>query len=323
MIADQDAPQISILIVAYQSQDFIADCLRAIPPAAGEVAHEILLVDNGDGATEAVVRAGFPEVRIVPGEGNVGFARGNNLLADEAKGDFLLLLNPDMVLREGTISALIDGAERHPEASAWGAVTLGMDGEPDSANAIAIPSLREFVSLVLGRSIEGSGAIKGRNEDAPVRTLSGSCLLISRSAWEDADGLDERYFLYCEEVDFFHRLGRKGHSFWRIAGARGIHHSGHGESASPDRMLYKAAGTVQFLRLHWSRPKRAIGIMLLWIAAVERHVAGLLLGRWKPRLKRLGVAYRLVARRPDLWMGGYHEKRGLLAKLRDGKEGVR
>lgn len=306
---------ISILIVAYNSQALIGDCLRAIPAACTANSYEILLVDNGDGATEELVRRDFPDVRIVESEGNIGFASGNNRLAAMAAGEYLLLLNPDMVPEASSIDALMDGARRYPEASAWGALTLGPDGEPDSANAIAIPSLGEFASVALGRSRESRRAMRSLGHDRRVPTLSGSFVLIRRDAWDAAGAMDERFFLYCEEVDFFYRLDGMGHEFRRIPAARGRHLSGHGEAASPGRMLYKAAGTVQFLRLHWSEPRRATGIALMWFAAIERYLAGKLFGRWNRRLGMMGKAYRLIARRPGMWMAGYDKEAGLLAQL--------
>lgn len=309
--------EISILIVGYNSADLIGDCLRAIPEACTKSTYEILLIDNGDGTTESLVKRDFPMVRIVKSEGNIGFAAGNNRLAVQASGEFLLLLNPDMVPDPGSIDALMNGTQRHRHSSAWGAITLGPDGEPDSANAIAIPSLAEFMSLTLGRSREGTRGMRRLNQDQRRPTLSGSFVMIARSAWEAVEGMDERYFLYCEEVDLFYRLGRKGHDFWRVADARGRHLAGHGKGSSPVRMLYKAAGTVQFLRLHWSAPARGLGIALMWIAAIERYLAGKLLGRWKPRLRKMGEAYRLIARRPRLWIAGYDTKRGLLERLRE------
>lgn len=307
--------KVSILIVAYNSAGLIGDCLRAISAACTSHSYEVLLIDNGDGTTEELVRREFPQVSIVTSVGNVGFAAGNNILASHASGEFLLLLNPDMVPRAGSIDALMDGVGHYPLASAWGAVTHGPDNQPDSANAIAIPSLAELGSVAMGGSREARSAMRSLERDQRVATLSGSFVLIKREAWHAASGMDERYFLYCEEVDFFYRLGRSGHSFWRIAEARGVHLSGHGEAGSPMRMLYKAAGTAQFLRLHWSTPKRMLGVALLWVAAIERYLAGLLLGRWKPRLATLGNAYRLIARRPGLWMAGYDEAKGLLARL--------
>jgi GT2 family glycosyltransferase len=310
-----DLPDVSILIVAYNSADLIEDCIDSITPACRQHRFEILLIDNGDQATAHVVQARYPQVRIVESRGNIGFAGGNNALAEHARAPLLLLLNPDMELEPCAIDALLDGAARHSDAAAWGGVTLNPEGAPDSGNAIAMPSMTEFLSVVAGRSRIGSMPLKGVHEDARVDVVSGGFVMFSRSAWEAAGGLDERYFLYGEEVDLFYRLSKQGHAIWRIADARGFHKVGHGAGMSPMRLLYRAAGNMQFLHLHWSRIGAWTGGMLMWIAALERFLAGRLLGGVRPRMKAMGEGYRLVALKPHLWFSGYHPETGLMAQL--------
>ncbi|QUL37672.1 glycosyltransferase family 2 protein [Erythrobacter sp. JK5] len=306
---------VSILIVAYNSVDLIGACLDSIPPACTRHDYEVLLVDNGDGATETLVRNAHPDIRIVESKGNVGFAAGNNWLAHHARSDRLLLLNPDMVLEPGAIDALIAATARHPQAAAWGGVTVDAGGTPDSGNAIAMPSLLEFASAALGRSIVGNSRAAGLNRDAAVEVLVGGFVMFDRAAWEQVGGFDERYFLYCEEVDLFYRLTGLGYRFWRIPAARGHHAIAHGQGLSPLRMLYRAAGTAEFVRRHWSPLAGALGRGLVWLAALERVIAGRLLGRWRPRLRAMAGGYRDVALRPGLWIHGYDPKRGLLARL--------
>jgi GT2 family glycosyltransferase len=310
-----DAPDVSIMIVAYNSAALIADCLAAIPQACRRYRYETLLIDNGDGSTAALVAAQFPWVRIVPSQGNIGFARGNNVLARKARAPFLLLLNPDMVACPDAIDRLIDGALAHPEAGAWGGVTLDKRGQPDTGNTIAIPSLIELASRAMGKSLASLRPILGIDTDAEVDVLSGGFVMFSRAAWDAAGGLDERFFLYCEEVDLFVRLRQQRYRFWRIAGARGYHAIGHGEPYSPTRLLYWSAGTMEFVRRHWSRPRAAIAGALIWIAAIERYLMGRLLGGLRPRLRQMSEGYRHVALRPWLWFSGYHPQHGLLAKL--------
>lgn len=315
-------PDVSVLIVAFQSADLIATCLRSIGPACERHTHEVLLVDNGDGSTEALVAKQFPEVRIVASKGNIGFAAGNNLLAQHAAATKLLLLNPDMELCHGAIDALVEGAARHPAGGAWGGVTLNRDGQPDSGNAIAVPSMIEFASVALGRSLVGHRTIAGLESDAEVETVSGGFVMISREAWDAASGFDERYFLYCEEIDLFYRLRKQGRSIWRISDARGFHDVGHGDSVSPGRLLYRAAGTMQFVRLHWARLLHPIAGFMLWVGALERYLAGKALGGFKPRLKAMSEGYRDVALHPGAWWRGYDPKRGLLAR-QNGRGGAR
>lgn len=314
-MADARVPDVSVLIVAFNSAALIDACIGSVETAAQASTCEILLVDNGDGSTETLVRDRFPHVRIVPSKGNIGFAAGNNLLVRAARAPLLLLLNPDMVALPGSIDALVEASHRYPAGAAWGAVTVDESGRPDTGNAIAMPSIGEFFSVALGRSRIGNAPVAGLDRDARVDVLVGGFVMFSRERWEAVGGLDERYFLYCEEVDLFYRLRQRGFEAWRISQAKGSHKAAHGNTLSPMRLLYRAAGFMEFVRAHWSPPAQVIAAVLLWVAAAERLAAGWLLGWRRPHLRKLGEGYRLVAVHPGYWLFGYDKRRGLMAKL--------
>jgi len=309
------APHVSIMVVAYNSATIIAACLRSIAHACTRHTYEVLLVDNGDGSTEAFVKANFPDVRIAPSRGNVGFAGGNNILAEHARGAYLLLLNPDVELKPGAVDLLLDAASAYPEAAAWGGVTLDRNDRPDLGNTVHVPSLAEMASRTIGTSSAARSEIEGVDTDTKVGVLSGSFVMFSRAAWDEVGGLDDRYFLYCEEVDLFYRLAQRGYSFWRIGQARAYHDIGHGEALNAKRMLYRAAGNMQFARSHWSKPRQFLAFLFTWIGAWQRLIAGRLLGRWRPRIALVGESHRDIALRPGYWGYGYDPVRGLLAKL--------
>lgn len=310
------SPNVSILVVGYNSAALIRNCLNSVAAACTRFAYEILFVDQGDGTTEAVVRADFPDVRIVPSEGNLGFAGGNNLLARFATGTNLLLLNPDVELHPGSIDALLDASERYADGSAWGGVTLDRNGDPDVGNTVHVPSLREMASRLVGRSRVALRSEQTFEQDEPAKVLSGGFVMIARSAWDEAGGLDQRFFLYCEEVDLFYRLYLAGHRFWRIGKARANHDIGHGEAASPMRVVYLTSGIMQFARLHWSKPRQLAAFVLIWLGAVQRFAIGALMSPVGRRFKVLRDSNRLLATRPNYWRFGYDPKRGLLARLK-------
>ena len=317
--ASAGIPDVSILVVGYNSADLIERCLSSIPGACTRYTLEILFVDQGDGSTEAIVQAYFPNVRVVPSRGNLGFAGGNNLLARAAIGANLLLLNPDVELLPMAIDALLDARKRYPEASAWGGVTLDRNGLPDVGNTVHVPSLREMASRLIGRSSAALKQGQTFTQDEPAHVLSGGFVMIERSAWDEAGGLDQRFFLYCEEVDLFYRLQLRGHNFWRVAQARAHHDIGHGEVASPTRALYRSAGIMQFARLHWSRPRQWLAFLLIWLGAAQRFVIGSVLASRGARFRALRDGHRTLATMPGHWRFGYDPKRGLLARLNRGQ----
>ena len=313
------SPDVSIMVVAYHSQDIIAECLDAIAPACTRYTYEVLFVDNGEGETAALVEKHYPHVRIVPGRGNIGFAAANNLLAKSAEAPMLLLVNPDLQLRPGAVDALMDGAQRHAAAAAWGGVTLDRNGVPDVGNSVHIPSIKEMASRLTGRSIARVAHNDGFERDERVEALSGGFVMFSRAIWEEVGGLDERYFLYCEEVDLFYRLGLKGYESWRIGSARAFHDIGHGEIGSPMRELYLSAGTMQFTRLHWEPWKQQVAFAAIWLAYLQRYWVKRLAGLFSSKQKRNATKFKFVATRPQQWRYGYDPTKGLLASLKQSR----
>ncbi|MEP3052424.1 MAG: glycosyltransferase family 2 protein [Erythrobacter sp.] len=306
---------ISILIVAYNSRDCIEECLTAIRSAAHSVRTEIILVDNGEDGTGDIVGANFPEVVIVQSEGNVGFAKANNRLAKIAIGANLLLLNPDAFLQVGAVEELHHAAKKYADAGAWGGVTVDRNGAPDLGNTVPVPSLGELLSSATGKAKSGKQTPTSINEDQFAEVLPGGMMMVPRSVWNEFGGFDERFFLYCEEVDLCVRLRKAGLKLHRIAKAKAYHNAAHGNFQSPLRRLYQIAGMVEYLRKHWSIPKCILGIGLIWVGAFWRYAIGTVAGRFNPALAVIGKRYRMIALRPNLWIFGYHNERGLKAQL--------
>lgn len=312
-------PDVSILVVGYNSASIIGNCLGSIPAACTRYSYEVLLVDNGDGSTAALVARDFPAVRIIPSKGNVGFAAGNNMLAAEAKAPFLLLANPDLEMRPGAVDELMKATQRYPDAAAWGGVTLDRNGCPDIGNTVHVPSLSEMASRILGRSSKSVKLSDPLKHDQRVEALSGGFVMFSHEAWKRAGGMDERYFLYCEEVDLFFRLAKMEYVFWRVGASRAFHDIGHGENASPMRELYLNSGIMQFAILHWGKFRWHLAFAAIWLLAAQRYAAGVIFGRWSSKLKITGHRYSHIVLRPNDWRHGYHPTKGLLARMRASK----
>ena len=121
-------PLVSILIISYNTKAMTLACLASIA-AETKVAHEVIVLDNAspDGSAAAIAAA-HPGIRLIASAVNHGFARGNNLAAAEARGRYLLLLNPDTLVLDGAIDRLAGFAGRTPEAGIWGGRTVFPDG---------------------------------------------------------------------------------------------------------------------------------------------------------------------------------------------------
>lgn len=305
-------PAVSILIVAYNSRGFIADCIGSVIAHTQPGTYEILLVDNGTDGTAAFVAATFPEVRIVPGLGNIGFGRGNNLLAEQARGEYLLLLNPDTRLESPAIDRLLAFARSRPAASAWGGLAATPSGELHG-NFLAIPTikgiLREIVGL--GGALDHAAQMEKLAAPQRVDVLSGGFMMITRSAWDALGGFDPTFLLYSEEVDLFARLKAQGGEVWQCPDSRIIHDIGSGNLYSPARLLYSYTGRMHYARRHWKGLAVPMIGVAYWLTALRRWAVSALLSPVSAshRARRRAMTGLLI--RPGAWWRGYEGRSSL------------
>jgi len=206
----------------------------------------VVLADNGsvDGAPEEAVQR-YPGTRLLRTGGNLGYGTAVNRAVATLPGDeeFVLVANPDVMWSPGSIDALLDAARRWPRAAALGPLIR----DPDGA---VYPSARHLPSLIRGGMHAVVGFVWKTNpwtttyrqqhlepSERPVGWLSGSCLLIRRSAFAAVGGFDERYFMYMEDVDLGDRFGRAGWLNVYVPGSEVLHDKGHSTGRDPARNL--------------------------------------------------------------------------------------
>jgi N-acetylglucosaminyl-diphospho-decaprenol L-rhamnosyltransferase len=312
---DREAPAVSILIVAFRAADFIAECLRGAEAAAAGTPHEILLIDNGDDGTEALVRAQFPQVRIVPSEGNIGFGAGNNRLAAAAGAPLLLLINPDAVARGRAVDDLVAFARAYPEAGAWGGRSISPEGKLDGANFLVLPRASDFIRAVPGsmRGLTRGGLPAEATAPGPVDVLNGGFMMVRADVWRALGGFDEGFFLYSEEIDLFKRMKDLGYRAMVSPDIAVIHDAGSGSLLSPTRFLYRTTGQMHYARKHFGTLGAFATGCALWLIAAKYVVgtaiaAPLLPGR-REHLRATGNAWRGVLMNPARWWRGYEGRR--------------
>ncbi|WP_084582019.1 glycosyltransferase family 2 protein [Sphingomonas azotifigens] len=304
------APEVSVLVVAYQSAAFLTECFTSIAASAAQTPHEILLIDNGDGSSEAFARANFPHVRIVPSEGNIGFGAGNNRLAAQARAPRLLLVNPDAAPVAGAIDRLVAFSKQHPEAAAWGGLSYFPHGELDPSNFMALPTPRDFVvSVVDSRPLRRGGLPVGTKEPGPVEVLSGGFMMVRADVWREIQGFDESFFLYAEEIDFFARIHALGYAVLVDPAVRVIHSPGSGASMSGSRLLYLTTGRMHYARKHFSKLGAWMTGSAFVLTAAKYAFLCPVLAKLKPhdaeRLMQLSKGWGTVLRQRARWWQGY------------------
>ncbi|GIW73579.1 MAG: hypothetical protein KatS3mg103_0101 [Phycisphaerales bacterium] len=138
----QEQPRVSVLVVSFNTtRQMTLECLETIQKGAERSSHEVIVVDNAstDGSAQAIAER-FPHYRLIASDQNLGFARANNLAAEHAQGQRLLLLNPDTLVDPGAIDALLDFADAHPKAGIWGGKTRFADGTPNPTSCWQRPT---------------------------------------------------------------------------------------------------------------------------------------------------------------------------------------
>jgi N-acetylglucosaminyl-diphospho-decaprenol L-rhamnosyltransferase len=265
------SPDVSILIVTYRCRDVARACLESL--GSGEGRHEIIVLDNasGDGTVE-MVRSEFPDVRLIASEENLGFALGCNRAAEEARGEYVLLLNPDTVVHEGAVESLLAFARAHPEHGVYGGRTLDPDGSVNPGSCWGAPTLWSlfcFATLLSSAfkrtrlfDPESLGGWK-RDTVREVDIVTGCLLLAPRSLWEELGGFDTRFFMYGEDADLSLRAKALGYRPAITPDAVVTHEIGVSSSTREDKLMLLFRGKATLLRKRWRRLRLRLGLFLL------------------------------------------------------------
>ena len=299
---------VSILIVCYKVRHLIAQCLEGIYAHTRDCTYEVFLVDCSNDGTVDLVRSEFPDVRIVDNYENLGFGRGNNLLAQHATGRYLLLLNPDTIVSDNAIGNLYSTALAFPKAGAIGGRSRLPNGSRDLGCRQVIPTLgRIAISAVGGASLISGWLPEEADEACEVETLHGAFMMVSSEAWGAVNGFDPSFFMYSEEMDLCHRLRQRGYSIVMTPNAEIIHLVGSGKQFDARRQQLIAQARMHFLRKHWSPSASFTAACLLWFHAFVRYGAGLLGSNFSmtQRAKQLRECYEGIVLRPSRWWWGF------------------
>lgn len=260
--------RLSIVIVTYNSIGHIHACLDALARHPPRLDHEIVVVDNAspDGTADAVRRRS-PAVPVIETGANLGFARASNTGIRHTSGALVLLLNPDTVVRPGAIDALAAALEAMPDAAVAGPRLVDEQGRAELSFGRMIGPLAELRQKALVRGCERNVRLVRGYVDRLTRRprrvdwVSGACLLVRRADAEAVGLLDERYFMYAEDVDFCAALRTRGRTVVFTPAAEVLHVRGRsavGRPAATD-MAYRRSQLAFYDKHHprWAPLLRA------------------------------------------------------------------
>jgi len=227
---------LSVIIVSYNVRKYLKECLVSVLKASENIDTEVFVVDNNsnDGSQQMLWQE-FPEIKCIFNTYNSGFSVANNQAIRQSKGDFILLLNPDTLVKPGTFSACLKFMKTHPEAGAIGVKMVNGEGDflPESKRSLPTP-LTSFFKITGINCLFPKSSFFNRyylpqidiNETAEAEVVSGAFMFLRREAILKAGLLDEDFFMYGEDMDLSYRLLLAEFKNYYFAEAQIIHYKG-------------------------------------------------------------------------------------------------
>jgi hypothetical protein len=314
-----ETPALSIIVVSYNTREMTLACLASVFRET-RLPFEVVVVDNAsqDGSAAAIAEA-FPQVTLLAETENHGFAAAHAVALPHCRAPLLLLLNPDTVVLDGAIDALVAFSRARPEAGIWGGQTLYGDGRLNPYSCWRRMTLWSLMGRVLGLTalFPASETFNPetyghwpRDSVREVDIVTGCLFLIARETWDRLGGFDPVFVMYGEEADLCLRAQKLGLRPAITPTARIIHYGGASETVHSDKMVRLLRAKAELVRRHFAPGTRWLGLRLLEAWPWSRHVALRLLTRMGRRQHaESGASWGEVWRRRGEWRHGFTGRR--------------
>ena len=256
--------ELSVVIVNYNVKHFLEQCLISVKKAMKEIQGEVIVVDNNsvDGSID-LINAKFKDIILISNKENTGFSVANNQGIKIAKGENILLLNPDTVVQEDTFTKCLEFLDNNQDAGALGVKMYDGNGRflPESKRGLPTPSVAFYKIFGLS-AIFPQSRIFGKyhlgylsmNENHKVDVLSGAYMLIRKKVLDEVGLLDETFFMYGEDIDLSYRIKKGGYENYYFSKTKIIHYKGESTKKSSINyafVFYKAM--ISFAEKHFSK----------------------------------------------------------------------
>lgn len=306
---------ISVIVVSYNTRDMTLACLASVYKHSVGEDVDLIVIDNdsSDGSADAIA-ANFPELTLIRSRENLGFAQANNLAARQARGDYLLLLNPDTLVLEGSINRLYSFAKAHPLHRIYGGRTLFADHSLNPSSCWGRATPWSFFCYGTGLTSlfrksklfnpEAYGAWQ-RDSVREVDIVSGCFFLVEKKLWDELGGFDPKFFMYGEEADLCLRAKKLGARPVICPDATIIHYGGASEKVRSDKMVRLFSAKIELIKRHWSPAWVPFGVLMYKWAALSRWQVCAVLALFRPKFKESALSWRQIWQRRREWSAGY------------------
>jgi GT2 family glycosyltransferase len=269
-----DSPNLAVVVVNYNAGDHLLGCMSSVFASAGEANVEVVVVDNDsvDGSTDRAERS-HPDARFIRNRENRGFSAGVNQGIQATTAPYVFLLNPDAEIKTGTLSGLVKIAEDHPHVAAVGPLIRNPDGTVYSSGR-KFPTLGEGVGHAFLEPFWPNNPFSrsyklaewDRQSARHVDWVSMSCMLVRRRALEEVGLLDERFFLYAEELDLCTRLKSAGWQVLFTPEVEVVHEGGVSTGLSRRMALEHSKSIYRYFAKHRATGWRRVLLPFAWLA---------------------------------------------------------
>lgn len=283
---EEQTVDLSVVIVNWNGAEYLPECLDAVYRHTEGVSVQVILVDNAstDGSVD-MVRSRYPQVQVIRNEENLGFARANNQAFPSCRGRYVLLMNPDTRVLGDALTEMVRFMDAHPEAGIAGCRVLNPDLTLQLAcrRSIPTPSIALYRMIGLAKIMPSSRRFARYNltyqddtVEAEVDAVSGSFLMFRPQVLASIGGLDERFFLYGEELDWCLRAKRQGWKVLYNPAAEIIHYKGGLSKRNKLRSTYEFHRAM--LLFHNKHFAGALARPLNWLVSIGVFLRGILDG---------------------------------------------
>jgi GT2 family glycosyltransferase len=256
--------KLSVIIVNYNVEFFLEQCLNSTFKALEQVSGEVFVVDNNsiDGSVK-MVESKFPLAKLIANKENTGFSVANNQAMRIAEGEYVLLLNPDTIVEEDTFKQVVDFMDSHQEAGGLGCKMIDGKGEflPESKRGLPTPSVAFYKIFGLSKLFPNSKKFGkyhltylNKDEVHEIDVLSGAFMLMRKSALDKVGLLDEAFFMYGEDIDLSYRIQLGGYKNYYFPNTRIIHYKGESTKKSSVNYVFVFYNAmIIFAKKHFSQ----------------------------------------------------------------------
>lgn len=247
---------ISVVIINYNVQYFIEQCILSIKAASQNLTVEIIVVDNNSSDDSCkIIKEKYPEVILFENEQNIGFSKANNQGVKVAKGKFVLILNPDTVIAEDTLDKIYSFSKSRHNLGVLGVKLVDGAGNfaPESKRGIPTPmvSFNKLFGISSKRTGKYYATHLDENESGIMDVASGAFMFIKRDVLKEVGGFNEDYFMYGEDIDLSMKLLNKGYQNYYYANTQIIHFKGESTQKDIKYLSYFHSAMQIFYKKHF------------------------------------------------------------------------